>query len=101
MNATMVYALKSKAERQNVEKYLQLAKLINRQGGEGAKLEILGLYEAKKGFRCESTDPYQSGFKVAKGEYFLLVDGNDYDANRARLHRACRTQEEQRLAPGR
>ena len=92
-NITAVYCLKSKKDRNNVEIYNQLVELLNRQIAQGGELYIQGLYEAKKGFRCENLDPRENGFKIAKGEYFLLVDGKSYDATLSRLHQACRSGE--------
>ena len=60
-NALVIYCVKPKKERQNIEKYRALVELLNRQsaqsGGE-QELRVLGLFEAKKGFRCENFDPY-------------------------------------------
>ena len=94
-NVTAVYCLKNKKDRNNVQMYCELAEVINRQIAQGGELYIQGLYEAKKGFRCENLDPRENDFKIAKGEYFLLVDGESSDATRHRLHRACRSWKEE------
>ena len=96
-NATVVYCFPKKADRKDINKYLELAKFINRQASEGAELSIQGLFEAKKGFHCDTLNPIGHNFNVAKGECFLLVDGKTQDANHWRLHRAVRSEEERQL----
>ena len=95
MNVTALYCLRSKKDRRNVGMYRELVELINRQSAQGDYMFIQGLFEAKKDFRCESLEQYGRAFRISKGEYFLLVDGKDCDATLARLHRACRSAEEQ------
>ena len=100
-NITAIYCLKAKKDRQDVEKYRELVKLLNRQIAQGGlewEMEILGLYEAKKTFRCENHDPYGRNFVVTKGEYFLMVNGKDFETNHWSLHRACRSEEERHNA---
>lgn len=97
-NVTAVYCLKAKKDRTNIEMYGNIVNLINRQSRQGGILQVQGLFEAKKNFRCEDFDDYKTGFSVSKGEYFLLVDGKDYDATRWRLMRACRSEEEAQTA---
>ncbi len=97
-NATIVYALSSKAARLRAENYFPAFKLIERQALEGAELSIQALYQAKKKFRCENLDQYGRPFIIAPGEYFLLVDGKTQDATRVRLLRAARTKEEEHQA---
>ena len=100
-NIIAIYCLKAKKDRQDVEKYRELVKLLNRQIAQGGlvwEMKILGLYEAKKTFRCENHDPYGRNFWVTKGEYFLLVKMQDFDANHWRLQRACRSEEERHNA---
>ena len=92
-NVTAVYCMRSKKDRQDVGKYRELVELIDRYAAQGTSMGILGLFEAKKAFRCESLDPSESAFRIAKGEYFLLVDCKDYDATLSRLQRACRSGE--------
>ena len=98
VNITAIYCLKDKKDRNNIEKYCQIVEFLNRQTAQGDRLCIQGLYEAKKAFRCENLDPYGRAFRIARGEYFLLVDGKDYDTNTWRLQRACRSEEEAHLA---
>ena len=97
-NVTAIYCLKAKKDRTNVEMYRNIVNLINRQSRQGMELEVQGLFEAKKNFRCENFDDYGTGFIVAKGEYFLMVDGKSYDATFWRLMRACRTEKERQSA---
>lgn len=95
---TAVYCFKNKKERRDLERYRELVRLLDRQSEQGNMLLLQGLYEAKKNFRCCNIDPCGRGFRIEPGEYFLLVDGKDYDTNHWRLHRACRTEEEVRRA---
>ena len=94
-NVTAIYCMRSKKDRRNVDMYRELVEVINRQSAQGDYMGIQGLFEAKKAFRCESLDPCERAFRISKGEYFLLVDCKDWNANLARLHRACRSAEEQ------
>ena len=95
-NVTAIYCMRSKKDRRNVDMYRELVEVINRQSAQGDYMFIQGLFEAKKAFRCESLEQYGRAFRISKGEYFLLVDCKDWNATLARLHRACRSAEEQR-----
>jgi hypothetical protein len=91
---TAIYCMKNKSDRNAPDMYCKLAELLNRQAAQGGNVTILGVYEAKKAFRCENIDPYGRGIRIAAGEYFLLADGDSDDTNHWRLHRACRSEEE-------
>ena len=91
---TAIYCWKTKNDRNDIEKYCELAEFLNRQAAQGGNLEILGIYEAREAFRCDNLDPYGRGIRIAAGECFLLVDGDSDDTNHWRLHRACRSEEE-------
>ena len=95
---TAVYCLKAKKDRTNIEMYGHIVDLINRQIRQGGILQVQGLFEAKKNFRCDDFDDYKTGFSVSKGEYFLLVNGEYCDTNCWRLRRACRSEEETQTA---
>ena len=97
-NVTMIYCLSKKADRKDLEKYRELAKLIVRQEYESFGLSIQGLYEAKRNFRCNSNNPPYRNFIISKGEMFLLCDGKSQDATIVRLLRIARTKEEEHRA---
>ncbi len=97
-NVTMIYCLSKKADRRDLEKNRELAKLIVRQEYESFGLSIQGLYEAKRNFRCISNNPPYKNFIIAKGEMFLLCDGKSQAATVERLLRIARTKEEEDTA---